>query len=404
MKTAFILVTFLSIPSLAFPATIYVPDDYSTIQEGIDAAVNGDSIVVKPGKYVENIDFKGKSIVVKSQYGPERTIIDGNMTTSVVTFDNTEGTDSILQGFTVTNGKGTYIPGWGFCGGGIYCSQASPTLTGNIITQNDVDYFGGGIYCHNCSPVITNNIIDSNSSLSGGGIGCWTSFATIHNNTICRNQSTNGGGLWCSYFSQPEIKNSIFWENTAPQGQEMWIGNISIVFISYSDLKGGKTNVYVASGCSLNWGDGMITSNPMFVDLAHGDFHLLYSSPCRNAGDNSGNVDMGADEFYTHLYCTGDFTPGGDIEGKLIGLPGTSPVGLFLGSGVLEPPVSTMWGNFYLEPPYFPFLLVPIPGDGILVLLATIPVTPPAPYDLPMQALIGDNPDSLTNLCVLEVR
>jgi hypothetical protein len=47
---------------------------------------------------------------------------------------------------------------------------------------------------------------------------------------------------------------------------------------------------------------------------------------------------------------------------------------------------------------------VPIPGDGVLVLPATIPATPPAPYDLPMQALIGLNPDSLTNLFVLEVR
>jgi hypothetical protein len=92
------------------------------------------------------------------------------------------------------------------------------------------------------------------------------------------------------------------------------------------------------------------------------------------------------------------------IEGKLVGLPGTSSVGLFLGSGVLEPPVATAWGNFYLQAPWLMLPLVPIPGDGVLVLPARIPATPPAPYDLPMQALIGLDPDSLSNLCVLEVR
>jgi hypothetical protein len=420
MKPAVVLIVLLSIPAFAISATIYVPDDYPFIQEAIDAALNGDTVIVKPGTYVENIDFMGKSITVKSLYGPERTIIDGNMTTSVVTFNTTEGTDSILQGFTVTNGKGTFVSGWGYCGGGIYCSQASPTLIGNIIAGNDVDYFGGGIYCLNSSPVILNNIIDDNSALSGGGISCWTSFPTIQNNTVCRNHAKNGGGLWCSYFAQPEITNSIFSDNIATTGREFWIGNISIVFISYSDLKGGKSNAFVATGCSLNWGDGMITSIPMFVDPAQGDYHLFYASPCRNTGDSGavtemedfegdpriadGFVDMGADEFYHHLYCTGDFSSGGSIEGNLIGLPGTSPVGLFFGSGVLDPPVPTMWGNFHLQAPWHLIPLVPIPGNGVLVLPAAIPSTPPAPYDLPMQALIGLDPDALTNLFVLEVR
>ncbi|MFH1999991.1 MAG: hypothetical protein ABIK28_09930 [Planctomycetota bacterium] len=48
---------------------------------------------------------------------------------------------------------------------------------------------------------------------------------------------------------------------------------------------------------------------------------------------------MGADEFYPHLYCTGDFMPGGSIEGKFVGLPDTWPVGLFVGSGIMDPPM-----------------------------------------------------------------
>jgi hypothetical protein len=71
---------------------------------------------------------------------------------------------------------------------------------------------------------------------------------------------------------------------------------------------------------------------------------------------------------------------------------------------VLDPPQSTAWGNFFLQPPWLLLPLVPIPAEGVLILPATIPMSPPAPYDLPMQALIGLDPDSLTNLFVLEIR
>ncbi|MHC4946319.1 MAG: hypothetical protein ACYTG7_25170, partial [Planctomycetota bacterium] len=173
--------------------------------------------------------------------------------------------------------------------------------------------------------------------------------------------------------------------------------------VTYSNIEGGWS------------GTGNIDDDPQFVYPFENDFHLTYNSPCRDSGDNravaelhdiegnpriawGGTVDMGADEFYTHLYVTGDETPGGSIQGKLVGLPGTTPTGLFLGSGVLDPPLPTTWGNFHLQAPWLLIPLVPIPGDGVLVLPATIPTTPPAPYDLPMQALIGLEPDSLTNL------
>jgi hypothetical protein len=75
-----------------------------------------------------------------------------------------------------------------------------------------------------------------------------------------------------------------------------------------------------------------------------------------------------------------------------------------MGADVLEPPLPTVWGYFHLQSPWLLIPLVPIPANGVLVLPATIPASPSAPYDLPMQALIGLQPDSLTNLFVLEVR
>jgi hypothetical protein len=117
-------------------------------------------------------------------------------------------------------------------------------------------------------------------------------------------------------------------------------------------------------------------------------------------------VDIGADEFYRHFYITGDKTAGGSIEGKLVGMPGTEPLALIVGSGVLVDPVPTAWGPFRLQAPWIlvPLLPLQIPADGLLVVPTTIPLDSAAPYDVPMQSLIGMAPDSLSNLEVLEVR
>jgi hypothetical protein len=111
---------------------------------------------------------------------------------------------------------------------------------------------------------------------------------------------------------------------------------------------------------------------------------------------------MGADEFYTHLYWTGDATPGGSAALKFVGLPGTMPVQLWLGSGVMDPPMHTKYGDWYLK---FPLLAnlglgaMPSP-DGVMVLPFTLPPDIPVPITLPFQAGIGKE---LTNLCLLVV-
>jgi hypothetical protein len=189
------------------------------------------------------------------------------------------------------------------------------------------------------------------------------------------------------------------------------------VELNYCDVEDGPLGVDGAL-----WGTGMIQADPDFVEAATGDLHLRYTSPCRDTGDGTaaglpaldhegdprpalGGVDIGADEFYTHLYVTGDLTPGGSIEGKFIGLPGTTPVGLFVGSGIPPFPLPTLWGEFWLQAPWV--LLGPlgaIPSDGVMVLPTMLPGSIPAPYDVPMQALIGLQQDSLSNLWVLEVR
>src|SRR6185437_16304236 len=73
---------------------------YTTIQSGIDAAQNGDTVLVAPGTYTENINFNGKAITVTSSGGAANTIIDGGNIAPVAIFTSAEGAKSVLNGFT----------------------------------------------------------------------------------------------------------------------------------------------------------------------------------------------------------------------------------------------------------------------------------------------------------------
>src|SRR5690242_19641627 len=81
--------------------TIHVPANQPTIQAAIDASANGDIVAVSAGTYRENLDFKGKAMMVVSDAGPASTIIDGGNVAPVVTFQTNEGRTSVLRGFTV---------------------------------------------------------------------------------------------------------------------------------------------------------------------------------------------------------------------------------------------------------------------------------------------------------------
>src|ERR1700737_809351 len=93
----------VTIGSAAAATVIHVPADQPTIQAGINAAVNGDTVLVSPGTYKENINFDGKAITVTSSGGAKVTIVDGGGVTSVVRFSSNETHSSVLSGFTIQN-------------------------------------------------------------------------------------------------------------------------------------------------------------------------------------------------------------------------------------------------------------------------------------------------------------
>ncbi|MHC4869856.1 MAG: hypothetical protein ACYTE2_09290 [Planctomycetota bacterium] len=99
------------IPIVAGPAPAadrYVPEEYPTIQQAIDASDDGDVVIVAPGTYYETIDFLGKAILVRSEQGPEATVIDaGGLGDAVASFSSGEGLDSVLEGFELREGTGS---------------------------------------------------------------------------------------------------------------------------------------------------------------------------------------------------------------------------------------------------------------------------------------------------------
>ncbi len=448
MKFAILFLLALFLPAVGYSTTYYVPDDFDTIQEAIDASWDTVVIVVRPGTYVENIDFKGTDLTVVSEKGPVVTIIDGAQTGPVVTFATWEEEGAILDGFFLTNGYGQST-----CGGGIHCLNASPTIRNNIIEGNK-SYLGGGIYCEGiyCMPAITGNIIKDNSAegsgnINGGGIYCcgaavptitntiitgnradlddgaiyaYYSDPIVTNSTIAKNTARNGGGIYCKG-ADPQIINSIFWDNYASgYGPQACLFENSHLTISYSDVEGGENLIYVSGGSSVSWGLGMISTYPFFVDQSNGDLHLRYDSPCRDTGDNLatglppedcegdprialGTVDMGVDEYYYHLYHIGDVIPGSPIDLKVVGYP-NAPVTLYLGSGIVHPPYSTQHGDFWLNwPPLWKGEIGKVPGNGIKVLSTTVPTGWTSGSEHPLQALVGPWGGPLTLLTNAEV-
>jgi hypothetical protein len=267
----------------------YVPGEYSTIQAGINDCSGGDTLLVDPGTYYENITFNGQYLVLASTFmttgNPDfinSTVIDGGALGPVVRFENGEDSRAVITGFTITNGLSDD-------GGGIYCDGASPVISKNLITQNETykglwPYGqGAGIFCDNSEATIINNqIIDNLANGTnggrGGGIFCLDSAPDIINNTIYGNEALWFGGGICTINSNAVITNSILWGNVADEGPEIYFEG-SAPQVTYSDVYAGWSGI------------GNINSNPEFRDRNAGDFRLMstqygypYDSPCIDVG------------------------------------------------------------------------------------------------------------------------
>jgi hypothetical protein len=270
-----------------FASELTVPGTYPTIQAAINAAFNGDTITVFPGTYYENINFNGKNIVLTSVNPDdlnivESTIIDrgSDFYSSVVTFSGTE-TFACVKGFKICNG--VYE-------GGIKGNGTLATISNCIITENTFSRFGyepteggGGLY--NCDGLIVHCVISSNKTsqwtaddigllwAGGWGGGLNQCDGMIRNCTITGNRAgifhayggwANGvgGGL---YDCNALITDCIIWGNEADYSGDQLYNSSTPTYSYIQDWSSG--------GIGNIGGDPNIV-NPLFADVANGDFHL----------------------------------------------------------------------------------------------------------------------------------
>jgi hypothetical protein len=153
-----------------------VPGDFPDIASAVEAARDGETVLVLPGEYrlLRSIDFGGKSLRLRSRAGAVRTTLlwaggEGPQA-SVVVFRSGEGPEAVLEGFTITGGRGTEVGG-ARKGGGIYISRSSPTISRNRIVENEAGFGeGGGIFCEAGHPVLTENRVRSCRAKAGAGV------------------------------------------------------------------------------------------------------------------------------------------------------------------------------------------------------------------------------------------
>jgi hypothetical protein len=292
-------------------ATLYVPDtlndppQWTTIQGAIAATSDGDTIIVADGTYYENINFNGMAITIESANGPAGCVIDGSQIRAVVQFVSNEQTDSVLDGFQITNGVGELYEDviWDYyLGGGIFCYWSGPTIKNCWIHGNDPrsqSNFseGGGIYIGwmgtendgsraKINPVIDScKIYDNEVYGAGGGIYCdltepgWPTTPlldesiTITNCEIYNNEDAQIGG-----------------------GVAIWRGGFgNAVYFDYNIVYGNTINTTVGSTEDAAVDIYLCVPyvrNNLIYDNEHGGLLILqpYANPtvtCNTIADNN---------------------------------------------------------------------------------------------------------------------
>jgi parallel beta-helix repeat protein len=323
------------------------------IQDCLNMCCTGDTVLVGPGTYYENIvwpDTQGIKLV--SETGPASTVIDGDSAGRVIAIARPVDTTTQISGFTIQNGY-TTNPGGGimvfntspliadniitlntaYSGGGIYLEDSRAVVRDNEITHNVCDDNGGGIHVHHWNKArITGNTISNNTANAdgseygwGGGVHCgWVDTSYVAYNTITMNTAYAGGGIGCYFYSSPSFTRNTITENTAFYGAikcgDHCSPTIRRNIIASNTGTHGCGGIHCWDGCSPlidscsiadNVGDGVTVGGASNLVLRHNN---IYDNT--NFGVNNYNSDtLDAEEnWWGDPTGPGGFGPGSGEE------------------------------------------------------------------------------------------
>jgi predicted outer membrane repeat protein len=281
---------------------------FDAIQEAIDAAFPAETIIVLPGTYMgqgnRDIDFKGKSIILSSQNGPQTCIIDCQNADRAFNLVSSLSSNAVLKGFTITNGNADL-------GGGIYIKFGNPKIINCIINGCSAEY-GGGLYGpwvdfyeydqYYCPTLIDCTFSNNSATLKGGGMYN-SGRPTLTNCTFSGNSANRGGGIFNEPNSSPTLTNCNFVENTAQTDGGAIYNDTSTNFITkciFSDnsaqTSGGamfnnNNSNSILTNCifgrnSAQYGGGIV-NNKSTVELTNCTFN-------KNSANSGGGIYTGS--------------------------------------------------------------------------------------------------------------
>jgi hypothetical protein len=270
--------------------------DFPTIQAAIDSAEAGDVIELSDGVFRgdgnRDIDFRGRSVTVRSQSGdPSACIIDCEADTlnphRGFYFHSEEEEEACVKGVTITGGYARGLE-TGSCGGAVLCvGTASPTFESCWFLRNYGGGMGGAAQCGapggsdgDCHPSFRSCLFAGNTASGGGAIAAWAAGPRIENCTITRNRAffTYGGAI--DYYSilRLHISNTIIAFNLSSCAVNIAAsGNISVMC---SDIFGNQGGDWTEALEEYRHAYGNISADPLFLDAEAGDFRLSPGSPC----------------------------------------------------------------------------------------------------------------------------
>ena len=344
----FLILIILVLSSHLSATIINIPADYQTIQEGIDVSIDGDTVLIQPDTYYENINFNGHNITLGSLFIMNgdtnyisQTVIDGNQNGSVMRIENEDL--SVISGFTITNGNASSIYPYN-CGGGLYSNNSSPTIS-NCVFVDNIAFEGAGLFITNySSPLLKRVKILSNVAIgdAGGILITEGSNPTVYNTKISNNVSSSwGGGIKCNqncitHIEDSEISNNrsenhydwgggiVLSNGTLSLVNVTMVNNISGGIVLIDDFELFITNSILVTNQPSNimqysgWDGGgsinisysnyenlfqpnehtqylnnlyNIILNPNFVNPDNSNYTLLSNSPCIDSGNPNSPLD-----------------------------------------------------------------------------------------------------------------